>query len=170
MKGTSERLPLINNPHFAGIGGPFQCAAVNRKLVLLGGITKSVYIYDFESARWSRRADMPTHRYSFACSVDSSTGLVYIAGGIGVYHAGRVGVDEPLNPLVGTRPLAAAEVYNVEEDKWEIMPPMIQTQGSGCHGVFMEGKFIVLRKDISAEVFDLSGKTWRRWEDILVLG
>jgi hypothetical protein len=60
VKGTSERLPPIDDPHFAGIGGSFQCAAVNQKLVLLGEITKSVYIYDFESARWSRRVDMPT--------------------------------------------------------------------------------------------------------------
>jgi len=60
VKGTSERLPPIDDPHFDGIGGSFQCAAVNQKLVLLGEITKSVYIYDFESARWSRRVDMPT--------------------------------------------------------------------------------------------------------------
>jgi hypothetical protein len=122
VKGTSERLPPINDPHSAGVGGPFQCAVVNRKLVLLGGITKSVYIYDFESSRWSCRADMPTPRYSFSCSVNSSTGLVYITGGVRVYIAGRVGVDEPLNPLAETGPLAVAEAYNVEEDKWEIFP------------------------------------------------
>jgi hypothetical protein len=121
---------------------------VNRKLVLLGGITKSVYIYDFESTRWSRRADMPTPQYSFACSVDSSTGLVYVVGKVGVYVAGRVGVDEPLNPL------AAAEAYNVEEDKWEILPPMIQPHGLGCDGVFMEGKFMVFTEDRSAKVFE----------------
>ena len=60
VKGTSERIPPIDDPHFDGIGGSFQCAAVNQKLVLLGEIAKSVYIYDFESARWSRRVDMPT--------------------------------------------------------------------------------------------------------------
>jgi hypothetical protein len=147
VKGTSERLPPIDDPHFAGIGGPFQCAVVNRKLVLLGGITKSVYIYDFESARWSRRADMPTPRYSFAYSVDSSTGLVYVAGGVGVYVV-RLGY------VFETGPLAAAEAYNVEEDKWEILSPMIQPHGLGCDGVFMEGKFMVFTEDISAEVFD----------------
>jgi hypothetical protein len=125
VNGTSERLPPIDDPHFVGIGGSFQCTAVNRRLVLLGGITNNVYIYDFESGRWSHRADMPTPRYSFAYSVDSSTGLVYVAGGVGVYIAGRVGFDEPLNALAGTRPLVAVEAYNVEEDKWEILPPMI---------------------------------------------
>jgi hypothetical protein len=167
VKGTSERLPPIDDPHFDGIGGTFQCAAVNRKLVLLDGITKSVYIYDFESARWSRRADMPTHRYSFACSVDSSTGLVYVAGGIEVYQAGRVGVDEPRNPV---SPLADAEAYNVEEDKWEILPPMIQPHGLGCDGVFMEGKFMVFVDDRSVEVFEPSAGTWRRWENIRFRG
>jgi hypothetical protein len=49
VKGTSERIPPIDDPHFAGIGGSSQCAVVNQKLVLLGGIIKSVYIYDFES-------------------------------------------------------------------------------------------------------------------------
>jgi hypothetical protein len=95
---------------------------------------------------------MPTPRYSFACSVDSSTGLVYVAGGVGVYVAGRVGVDEPLNPLAETRPLAAVESYNVEEDKWEILPPMIQPHGLGCDSVF-----------ISAEM-------WRRWENMRFRG
>jgi hypothetical protein len=95
VNGTWERLPLPDF-HFAGKPKYFECVAVNRKLVLMVAlprtiVMKRVYIYDFESARWSRGADMPTPRYSFACSVDSSTGLVYVAGG--------VGVAEPLNPL-----------------------------------------------------------------------
>jgi hypothetical protein len=73
--------------------------------------------------------------------LNSSTRLVYVAGGVGVYIAGRVGVDEPLNPLApglvyvaggmnkDSLPLAAEEAYNVEEDKWEILPPMIQRPG-----------------------------------------
>jgi hypothetical protein len=31
----------------------------------------------------------------------------------------------------------------MEEYKWEIMPPIIQPHGLGCHSVFMEGKFIM---------------------------
>jgi hypothetical protein len=156
VKGTWERIPPIDDPYFAGMAGWFQCAVVNRKLVLIDGNRKSVYIYDFESARWSRGADMPTRRFLFACSVDSSTGLVYIAGG----------VDEHGNPL------AAAEAYNVEENKWEILPPMIQPHGGECQGVFMEGKFMVLSggEDRSAEVFEPSAGTWRRWEDMSFRG
>jgi hypothetical protein len=170
VKGTSKRLPPIDDPHFAGIGGSFQCAAVNWKLVLLGEITKSVYIYDFGSGRWSRRADMPTPRYLFSCSIDSSTGLVYVAGGVEVYVASRVGVDGPLNPLAGTHLLAAAEAYNVEEDKWEILPLMIQPHGLGCDGVFMEGKFMVFTEDRNAKVFEPSAGTWRRWENMRFRG
>jgi hypothetical protein len=55
-----------------------------------------------------------------------------------------------------------AEAYNVEEDKWEILPPMIQPHGLGLHSVFIEGKFMVLSEyDRSAEVFDPSAGTWR---------
>jgi hypothetical protein len=82
VKGTWERLPPIDDPLFAGITAWSRCVAVNRKLVLIGGfypfnrsLTKSVYIYDFESARWSRRADMPTARSFFACCVSSPPDL-----------------------------------------------------------------------------------------------
>jgi hypothetical protein len=96
--------------------------------------------------------------------LDSSTRLVYFIGGVGVYVARRVGVDEPLNPL------AATEAYNVEEDKWEILPPMIQPHSLGCDSVFMEGKFMVFIEDRSAEAFELSAGTWRRWENMRFVG
>jgi len=97
---------------------------------------------------------MPTARSGFACCVSSCNGLVYVAGG----------VNEDFHPLAG------AEAYNLDEDKWEILPPMIQPHGPGCHGVFMEGKFMVLSGgeiNLSAEVFDPRAGTWRRWEDTL---
>jgi hypothetical protein len=92
----------------------------------------------------------------FACAVDSSNGLVYVAGGTSE----------------DSHPLGAAEVYNVEENKWEILPPMIQPDARACHGVFMEGKFIVLSggEDRCAEVFEASAGTWRRWEDMSFRG
>jgi WD40 repeat protein len=156
VKGTWERIPPIDDPHFARMAGWFQCAVVNRKLVLIDGNRKSLYIYDFESVRWSRGDDMPTPRFLFACSVDSSTGLVYVAGGTSK----------------DSHPLVAAESYNVEENKWEILPPMIQPHGGKCHGVFMEGKFMVLSggEDRSAKVFEPSAGTWRRWEDMSFRG
>ena len=80
---------LRPNPDFlAGIPGHCMCVCVNRKLLLIGGkiqetneILKTVYIYDFVSAKWRRGADMPTLRSAFGCSVSSSTGLIYVAGG-----------------------------------------------------------------------------------------
>ena len=161
LNSTWKRLtPCIDDPHFPGSISLFsRCVAVNRKLVLITGLAppninvNSVYIYDFESARWRRGADMPTPRFNFACSVDLSNGLVYVAGGM----------DETYYPL------AAAETYNAEEDKWEILPPMLQEHGVGCHGVILEGKFIVLsggKFDDSAQVFNPSAGSWTRWEDI----
>ena len=100
---------------------------------------------------------MPTPRSFFACSVSSSTGLVYVAGGF----------DEHNNPL------AAAEAYNVEEGKWENLPPMILNRGKGCKALFLQGKFMVFggnALDKSVETFDPSAGTWSRWEDIWGLG
>jgi len=152
VKGTWERLPPIDDPQTNGIQVWCQCVAVNRKLLLIGRIRpsdtslmKSVDIYDFESARWSRGADMPTPRLNFACCVSSSTGLVYVAGGEGE-HDPR---------------LASVEVYNVETDKWEILPPMIEPHGFACRGFFMDGKLMVLEEFERGEVFDPSEGTWR---------
>ena len=63
----------LNNPiddsHFPGILEWSQCVTVNRKLVLItrsravpmnNGTMNTIYIYDFESARWRHGADMPT--------------------------------------------------------------------------------------------------------------
>jgi hypothetical protein len=65
--------------------------------------------------------------------------------------------------------LASAEAYNVEEDKWEILPPMIQPHDWGCRSIFIEEKFMVLGRgkfDRSEELFDPSVGTWRL-EDML---
>ena len=37
-----------------------------------------------------------------------------------------------------------ATMYNIEEEKWEIMPSMIQPNDRGFHDDFIEGKFMVL--------------------------
>jgi hypothetical protein len=84
------------------------------------------------------------------------------AGAPAFYVAG--GIDERSNPL------AAAESYNMEEDKWEMLPPMIQPHGHRCRGVFIESKFMVSGAgdfDRSAEVFDPTAGAWRRWENML---
>ena len=71
LNSTWKRLtPCIDDPHFPGSISLFsRCVAVNRKLVLITGLAppninvNSVCIYDFESARWRRGADMPTPRF-----------------------------------------------------------------------------------------------------------
>jgi hypothetical protein len=94
---------------------------------------------------------MPTTRSFFAFCVSSSTRLVYVTSGN----------NERNNPL------AAVYAYNVEEDRWEILSPMIQPHGPGCYSVFMDGKFMLLSRDRSAEVFDPTALAWRRWEDMI---
>ena len=155
LNGTLKRLTPIDDPHFTGLSTMSHCVAVNRKLVLFSGEStmQNVYIYDFESARWSRGADMPTPRSFFACSVSSSSGLVYVAGGF----------DENSNSL------SAAETYNVEEHQWEVLLPMNEQHGGGCYGVFLDGKFMVLTArsgDRSVEVFNRSAGTGGAWEDM----
>eukprot|EP00253_Pinus_taeda_P025186 PITA_25186 len=107
------------------------CVCVNGKLVLIGGRypessrdMKAVYLFDFASAKWRRGTDMPTQRYNFACSVSPSTGFIYVAGGTDI-----------------AQDLRTAEAYNVEEDRWETLPPMTQLQGA-CRGVFLGEKFL----------------------------
>jgi N-acetylneuraminic acid mutarotase len=140
---------------------------VDQKIVVMGGWNLSwkamiaVFIYDFTSCTWCRGADMPRVRSFFACSV-SPDGLIYVAGG----H------DENKNALW------AAEDYDVEEDKWEILPPMSQERDE-CQGVFMDGKFTVIsgyttesqgRFERSAEVFDPSTGVWSRVENMWSIG
>ena len=133
-----------------------DCIFVNQKLVLIGGshpsdnvLIKTVFIYNFLSAKWSRGADMPTARISPAFSV-SPEGLIYVAGG----------EDEDENGLRG------AEVYSVEEDEWKVLPDM-NKERKHCLGVFNDGKFVVIDSKLngdlierSAEVYDPKGGAW----------
>lgn len=66
----------------------------------------------------------------------------------------------------------------MEEDKWEILPPMSQERDE-CQGVFMDGKFTVIsgyatesqgRFDRSAEVYDPSRGVWNRVENMWSIG
>jgi hypothetical protein len=138
-----------------------ECVCFNGKLVLMGGLhpqnwhemSKRVYIFDFVSAKWLRGADMPTRRIGFACSVCSSTGLIYVAGG-----------KDDQNDLL------TVEAYNVEEDKWETLSPMSQQLGD-CHGVFLGGEFIVFGENgNNAEIFYPKTGLWRRVDDMWRFG
>uniref|UniRef100_A0A0D6R9I4 F-box domain-containing protein n=1 Tax=Araucaria cunninghamii TaxID=56994 RepID=A0A0D6R9I4_ARACU len=167
IQGAWDRLPPI--PQFpSGVPLFCHCVSVNQKLVLIGGwhpskweAMRSVFVYDFSSGSWCQGADMPTLRSFFACSV-SPDGRVYVAGG----H------DDCKNAL------RAAEAYNVEEDEWEILPPMSQERDE-CQGVHLDGKFYVIsgyttesqgRFERSAEVFDPSTGAWSRLENMWSVG
>lgn len=144
------------------------CVSFNQKLVLFGGWdsrswkeSRTVYIYDFSCNRWQRGADMPTLRCFCACSV-SPCGVVYVAGG----H------DDNKNALRG------AEVYDVENNAWEILPDM-NSERDECRGALVGGKFYVIsgyktqwqgRFERSSEVFDPETKTWTTLENMWSVG
>jgi len=82
------------------------------------GTSKSWFFCGIQRVYTFMILSLPDGAAELTClHLDSSTRLVYVIGGVGFYVASRVGVDEPLNPLVRTHPLVAAEAYNVEEDK-----------------------------------------------------
>uniref|UniRef100_A0A0C9RXD3 TSA: Wollemia nobilis Ref_Wollemi_Transcript_6185_1785 transcribed RNA sequence n=1 Tax=Wollemia nobilis TaxID=56998 RepID=A0A0C9RXD3_9CONI len=167
IQGAWDRLPSI--PLFpSGVPLFCHCVSVNQKLVLIGGwhpskweAMRSVFVYDFSFGSWRQGADMPTLRSFFACSV-SPDGRVCVAGG----H------DDCKNAL------RASEAYNVEEDQWEILPPMSQERDE-CQGVYLDAKFYVIsgyttesqgRFERSAEVFDPSTGSWSRLENMWSVG
>ena len=120
-----------------------KCVCVNRKLLLIDRhniknwkILKRVYNFDFVFAKWHRGENMPMVMHNFGCSVSSSTELIYITGGR----------DDQFNVFL------SAEAYNVEQDKWKIMPPMGQPLDDS-HGFFMEEKFIVFNEKENNAIF-----------------
>jgi hypothetical protein len=165
VEGTRKTIPpmpsypLKTCVHFLSVNGKIVVLGVcSNQMNMMPTPSKEVFIYDFQSSKWRRGADMPTTRSYFACSVSSSKGLIYVAGGR----------DEHGNTL------ATAEAYDVEADKWEILPPMTQNR-ERSQGVFMDGKFMVIsgtnedfdpRVERSAEVFDAKTGSWNTLEDM----
>lgn len=162
LSGQWSTLPPI--PGFSA-GLPMFCAlaAVGWDLVVLGGMDpvmwealNSVYIYNFQSSRWRRGADLPGGiRTSFCCASDGKR-MVYVAGGSG-------GNSESLKSAVA---------YDLRTDKWISMPEMARAR-SECKGIFRScGRFQVVsgypteprgKFEKSAEAFDPT--TWR-WEPV----
>ncbi|KAH9302951.1 hypothetical protein KI387_014534 [Taxus chinensis] len=124
----------------------WNCISVNQKLVLMGGYldlkpTKTINVYDFCSSKWRNGAEMPTATADFACGA-SPEGMIYVAGG-GVDH------DESMD----------AALYDVNQDKWEVLPRMNRWPGLWCAGAFLDNKFFVIGFN-NSELFDLRKRKW----------
>ncbi len=178
---TWEWLPMI--PEFAEEGLPFFCRLVSLhgKLVVMGGwhpstweALRCTYIFNFSTQTWSRGADMPRVRSFFACGVmttgssssSSSSSMVFVAGG----H------DENKTAL------ATADVYNLDTDRWELLPDMSEERDE-CAGAVLDSKFFVIsgygtnsqgQFVSSADVFDPATGTWSRrnemWSTAMAAG
>ncbi|XP_057824318.2 F-box/kelch-repeat protein At1g15670-like [Cryptomeria japonica] len=106
---------------------------VKNKLILVGLTSESKYsmetlIYDVLSGTWKQAAQIPIGKRRFACCA-TPEGSIYIAGG----YAKCDNAGEPRE----------AAVYKVDEDKWELLPQMLEEVGF-CRGFFFEGMFYVI--------------------------
>ncbi|KAK4788912.1 hypothetical protein SAY86_020231 [Trapa natans] len=144
-----------------------QLASCDGKLVVMGGWDPvsydpltDVYVYDFTSCRWEKRAPMPARCSFFAAAGSSIDGRVYVAGG----H------DE------GKNALRSAWAYDVRRDAWAELTPMGQARDE-CEGLVIGREFWVVSGyaterqgefEGSAEVYDVDSGVWRRvdgaWE------
>ncbi|XP_057821768.2 F-box/kelch-repeat protein At2g44130 isoform X2 [Cryptomeria japonica] len=105
--------------------------------------TEAVLIFDFLSRRWRLGANMACILTWFACAASPSKGLVYVDRGY---------------PF-----LEEAFVYNVEENKWDFLPPLDNSPLCAISvGVFLDGKFYVASyESYFAEVYDPHSRLWK---------
>ncbi|GLJ06604.1 hypothetical protein SUGI_0042860 [Cryptomeria japonica] len=164
---SCETLPPIPDfpdgiPHLSHL-----LSTPTEKLVVMGGwhpltwqSLTTVFVYEFSSAQWRRGVDMPTVRSLFSCSCSSSS-LIYVTGG----H------DDD------KKALRSAEVYDVEHDRWDVLPDMKEERDE-CASVFIDEKLFVMsgyttetqgRFEGSAQVFDPNTRIWNRVEDMWTL-
>ncbi|GLJ34963.1 hypothetical protein SUGI_0703510 [Cryptomeria japonica] len=103
-----------------------HCLCVDQKLIVVGleyenQPTRTTMVFDFMSYRWRKGAEIPIHifEYQLACCV-SPERLVYIVG-----------------------KSKAASVYDVGENKWELLPEMPHSIG-WARGYYIDGNFYVM--------------------------
>ncbi|XP_019191829.1 PREDICTED: F-box/kelch-repeat protein At1g15670-like [Ipomoea nil] len=140
-------------PELAVIGG---CDRVT------GEFLKSVFIYNFLSARWRRGADMPgNERLFFGCAASEEEGMVVVAGGL----------DSDNNSLNSTL------AYDMARDRWMSLPDMSYGRDQ-CTCVFHRGKFHAIGSyyEVEAnqitETLDLVTRQWHlsdRISDVMTL-
>ncbi|GLJ13573.1 hypothetical protein SUGI_0215620 [Cryptomeria japonica] len=149
-KNSCKNLPPIPTE----INGVVHSHFLKQKLVLIVDFVADfgcVWLYDFVCSEWRQGAKMPRCQKGaeFACATDEHGGLIYVGGG---YH------HQEGNHIYC---LGSASVYNVEEDKWDVLPDM-NTWGS--IGAFADGKFYVMGYD-KFEVFDSYTRSWKNMEN-----
>jgi N-acetylneuraminic acid mutarotase len=138
-------------------------AVVEGRIWVVGGLTGNgkptdrTFVYDPVSRRWLEGPDLPMD-LNHAMAVAYHNHLVVIGGWV---PAG----NEPL----GT---ASSEVFRLNDDKWETLPPLTHPRGAGGAAVVEDQIIVVGGEDAQpvaqTEVFD--GSTWRDGSPIPVPG
>ncbi|GLJ09286.1 hypothetical protein SUGI_0105610 [Cryptomeria japonica] len=126
-------------------------------LVIMGILTcdnrPTVLMFDFISRTWRRGLDMPFRFWNFACAVSPSSpqGLIYIATFM-CNNNGRI-IPNLLQPYV----------FNVEENKWDFLPPInICRLDRLCYGEFIEDKFyLVPTHGRRVHIYDPHSRLWK---------
>ncbi|GLJ35131.1 hypothetical protein SUGI_0707130 [Cryptomeria japonica] len=110
-------------------------------------------MFDFLSRTWRLGHDMPFRRYQSACAVSPSpNGLVYITGGVENLS------ENPISPH-----LLESYVFNVEENKWDVLPRMNPDSPQYyCVAEFVDDRFYVVPDHgRSFQVYDPQIRLWK---------
>ncbi|GLJ13386.1 hypothetical protein SUGI_0211190 [Cryptomeria japonica] len=145
IDGISNRVAVYNLENnscksLPPVPGPIysieHCHFVKQKLVLITDIVRDstricVWLFDFASCKWRRGATMLRWLEDFTSAADEDGGLIYVGGGFD-----RSG-----------KPVRSASVYNVEEDKWDVLPDinaLVVDMYTIFRSAFADGKFYVM--------------------------
>ncbi|GLJ09282.1 hypothetical protein SUGI_0105560 [Cryptomeria japonica] len=125
-------------------------------LVAMGLLSKgdrrpTVLMFDFLSRTWRRGLDMPFRLWNHGCAVSPSPqGLIYIAT---LRYNNNGIIPDVLQPYV----------FNVEENKWDFLPPMNPDwHDNNCFGEFVDDKFYLLpTRRRSVHIYDPHSQLWK---------
>ncbi|EFJ31108.1 hypothetical protein SELMODRAFT_88328 [Selaginella moellendorffii] len=165
--GLWHTLPLF--PSSIARLSNFGTAALHRQLFVVGGgsdevdhatgerdrpfASAAVWCFDALQGRWEARSPMLTPRSQFACA--AVAGKIVVAGGFGCSR----------------RPLASAEIYDPEADRWEAIADVGEVHNAACSGLVLGGAMALLYKghslvqlyDPALDSWTLHGSQWREF-------